>query len=109
MTPMEELDPVLIQLFDAATAPLPQEAFLKELTVQIRRTQRRRILWSALAVVGLALAALLLALPVARASLALVEYFGQGSPSFGTLLLSPLGTLCAMLASLYVLRRARSG
>jgi len=106
---MEELDPLLTRLFDAANTSLPQEAFLRELAVQIRRTERRQILWSALAVVGLALAALLLALPVARASLALIEYFGQGSPRFGALLLSPLGTVCAMLASLYVLRRARAG
>jgi len=105
---MQELDPVLSQIFDAASTALPEHAFLQQLTAQLRRARRWRLMWSALACIGLALVATLLALPVARVSLALAQTLAQGAPRFGAALLSPLGVAGAMLASLYVLHRARA-
>jgi hypothetical protein len=104
----DEIDPGLMRLFAQAREPLPTQAFLEEVTRELRRAQRLRLLWSAAAVTAVPILAFLLTPFVARSSLSLAQYATERLTALPAAVMTPTSWLLMMLASLWLLYRARA-
>jgi hypothetical protein len=101
----EGLDPELTRMFDAARAPLAEEAFVRATLLELRKARRawlaRR---SAILAIALVLSAWV-APYVAQATLLAAGWLSERLPGAGLALVSPLGCVCAALIAWRVARR----
>lgn len=101
----DELDPMLVRLFELRRESLPDEAFLMTLLGRIQQRQRAAavrqtvVMAAALLFIGWLLPGLL------RATGAVVQSIGAQSEAYASLLLSPLGWAVSMLLGLAVILR----
>jgi hypothetical protein len=104
----DEIDPGLMRLFAVAREPLPAQAFLDEVARGLRRAQRLRLLWSVATVTAVAILAVLLTPFVARSSLNLAQYATERLIGLPAALMTPTSWLLMLLASVWLLFRARA-
>jgi hypothetical protein len=104
----DEIDPGLMRLFAQAREPLSAQAFLEEVTRGLQRAQRLRLLWSAATLATIAILALLLTPFVAHGSLSLAQFATERFSVLPAVLMTPTSWLLMMLASVWLLYRARA-
>jgi hypothetical protein len=104
----DEIDPQLMRLFAQAREPLPAQVFMAEVTRRLQRAQRLRLRWSAATVTVLAVLALLLTPFVARGCLPLAQYAAERLTALPAALMRPTPWVLTMLASVWLLYRARA-
>jgi hypothetical protein len=101
----DELDPMLLRLFEDRRQSLPDEAFVTTLLRRIERRQRAAAVRQA-AIIAAALLLIAWLLPgLLRATAAVVQSIGAQTESYASLLLSPLGWAASMLVGLAVILR----
>jgi hypothetical protein len=101
----DELDPLLVELFESKHASLNDPEFIAALLTRIERQQRAAGRWQALLAIVLLL---LLAwqLPgLLRATAAAVQSMSTHSQAYAPLMISPIGWAVSMLVGLAVMLR----
>ena len=104
----DEIDPGLMRLFAQAREPLPAQAFMEEAARSLRRAQRLRLLWSVATLTAVAVLALLFTPFVAHGSLSLAQFATERFSVLPAVLMTPTSWLLMMLASVWLLYRARA-
>jgi hypothetical protein len=119
------LDPGLIQLFDAAqtqaaahappagagvSAPVAKtgDAFVASVLLSMQRTRRLRLIRQIAGLAIVLISTAFLAPYVAQQTLLAADWFTNQLPATGTVLLSPIGCVCAALLAWRVARWARN-
>jgi hypothetical protein len=101
----DELDPLLVELFDARRESLHDAEFIAALLADIDRQQRAASRRHALIAV-IVLLVLAWQLPgLLRATASAVQAIGAHSQAYGSLLTSPLGWALSMLVGVAVILR----
>ena len=101
----DELDPLLLELFEAKRAGLNDPEFIAALLTRIERQQRAAGRWQALlAIVFLVLLAWQLP-GLLRATAAAVQTMSAHSQAYAPLINSPIGWAVSMLVGLAVMLR----
>jgi len=96
MPPDEGFDPELLRLFDQASAAgAPDEAFVANVLVELRKARRARLVARSIVAAAIMVAGAFLAPYVARATLAVM----------GSIAIYPVGFVCATLLAWRTQRR----
>lgn len=104
----EGLDPDLAEMFDHARQPLAEDVFVSSVMLRIHRARRLRLVGQASSLVAILVLGAFLAPYVARETLSVVGWLGDGLPATGMMLTSPVGYVCAALLAWRITRWARS-
>jgi hypothetical protein len=101
----DELDPLLVQLFEAKRETIGGDAFIATLLADIERRQRAATRWHVI-IAMLLLMLLVWQLPsLLRATASAVQAISAHSQAYGSLIISPLGWALAMLIGFAVILR----
>lgn len=101
----DELDPLLLELFEAKRAGLNDPEFIAALLTRIERQQRAAGRWQVLLAIGF-LVLLAWQLPgLLRATAAAVQTMSLHSQAYAPLMISPIGWAVSMLVGLAVMLR----
>ncbi|HEV2270727.1 MAG TPA: hypothetical protein VGR92_14835 [Steroidobacteraceae bacterium] len=105
---MTEFDDTLTRLFAEAQETLPEEDFLRNVTVRMTHARRRRAIRQAALVTAAAGLAVVVTPYVAEGSLTVASHLGVWLPALGNALASPVCLACTLAIAAWRVRRTRS-